>query len=760
MSAPANKGRRRFLIAAGALGGGLAVGGWWFYRPRNLLPAPDSLTAAAGESIFNAWIKIDETGRVLVQVPRQEMGQGITTSLPMLVAEELDVDFASVTFEQAPIAPVYGNAVMFGEGVPFRPDDESWIAEFARLSQFKMGRIMGLQGTGGSTSVRDAWEPMRRAGATARAMLVSAAAARFGVAENECSVSAGKVQHAASSRSLGFGEIAAEAAALPMPADVRLKSRAEFRILGTPQPRLDIPEKVDGSAMFGLDVRLPGMVYAALRHAPVFGGSIASLDSSNASEMPGVRAVLELPGTSMTNPAVAVVADHYWQAKKALEKVRVEWDNGPNGGHDTDAQRQRYAAALKEEDGRTYDAAGDVGPAFAAAASTFEAEYYAPYLAHATMEPINCTGVINNDGTAEIWVGNQGPPLVRTVIGRAADIDADNVVVHTPYLGGGFGRRSEMDVVMQIGQIANQMRGTPVQLIWSREEDIQHDQYRPMGSALMRAAFSADGEFTGFDSKVVGQSCMYSLVSRLMPGMESNAMKDRTLAEGVFDLPYGVPNRRVGHVLAEEPIPVGFWRSVGHSHNAFFAEAFIDECAEAAGRDPYEFRHALLSHSPRHQKVLETAATAAGWGTPVADGVGRGIALAESFGSIVAEVAEVELVDGRVQVRRVTCAVDCGFVVNPDTVVAQMESGIIYGLTAALYGEITVKQGRVQQSNFPDYTMVHLADAPAIDVHLVESGIEHLGGVGEPGTPPIAPAVVNALYALTGERIRALPIRV
>ncbi|MGR8919543.1 MAG: molybdopterin cofactor-binding domain-containing protein [Gammaproteobacteria bacterium] len=760
MSAPVSKGRRRFLIAAGAAGGGLAVGSWWFYRKRDLLPAPDSLVAGENEAIFNAWIKIDTGGRVVVQVPRQEMGQGITTALPMLVAEELDVDLAAVAFEQAPIAAVYGNATMFGEGVPYRPDDDSWVAQFARLTQFKLGRVLGLQGTGGSSSVRDAWEPMRRAGATARAMLVSAAAARLGVDEGELEVRGGAVVHAASQRSLAFGDLAAEASRLPMPREVRLKDRSEFTILGTPQPRLDVPGKVDGSAEFGLDVRPDGMVYAAVRQAPTLGGGIRRVDSNDASEMPGVRAIIELPGTSMTNAGIAVVADHYWQAKKALDEVRVEWDDGPHAGHDTGEQRRRFAAMLDEEPGRAYDEAGDVRQAFASADTTVEASYYAPYLAHATMEPLNCTAVVRADDTAEVWVANQGPPLVRMVVGKVAGIDAERVAVHTPYLGGGFGRRAEMDVVMQAAQIANQLRDTPVQVVWSREEDIRHDVYRPMGAASMRAAIGADGRLEGLEARVVGQSCMYGIVGRLMPGMESDLMKDRTVAEGLFDLPYGVPNRHVAHVMAFEPVPVGYWRSVGHSHNAYFAEAFIDECAEAAGQDPYEFRRALLAHAPRHHRVLETAASKAGWGKPLPAGVGRGIAFAESFGSLVAQVAEVELIDGRVRVRRVVCAVDCGFAVNPDTVEAQMESGILFGLTAALYGEITISGGRVQQSNFPDYPMVRLADAPAIEVHVLESGIEHLGGIGEPGTPPIAPAVANAVYALTGKRVRELPIRV
>lgn len=754
-----NTGRRRFLIATGAVGVGLTVGSWWFYRKRNLLIAPDGLKAGENEAIFNAWIKIDSDGHIIVQVPRQEMGQGVATALPMLVAEELNVDFSDVKFEQAPIDSVYGNAVMFGEGAPYRPDDVSWLAEFTRLTQFKLGRVLGLQGTGGSSSVRDAWEPMRYAGATARAMLLTAGAQRLGVAASDCTVANGKVQHLQTNRSIGFGQLANDAAALPMPSDVKLKDRRDFKILGTPQARIDIPEKVDGSAIFGLDARPNGLVYAAIRHNPIVKGGIVKIDSSEANAMPGVLAVIELPKTSATDAAVAVVARHYWQAKKALAKVNVQWSDGPNPDHDTDAQRARFSEQLKLEDGRVYDTAGDTKHAFQQATKTLNAEYFAPYLAHATMEPINCTAVIHADNQAEVWIGNQAPTLVRMMFSRATGLESESITVHTPYLGGGFGRRSEMDVVVQAGQIAKQMLGTPVQLIWSREEDIQHDTYRPMAAATMGAALDSSGNLVGLQSKITGQSCAYNIFSRLLPGMESNLMKDRTLAEGLFDLPYQIPNRLVTHVLADEPAAVGFWRSVGYSHHAFFAEAFIDECAEAAGQDPYLFRHTLLAHLPRHQKVLQTVATKAGWGTPLPAGIGRGIALTESFGSIVAQIAEVEIKNGKPLVRRVTCAIDCGFAVNPDSVVAQMESGIIFGLSAALYGEITIKNGRIQQSNFTDYQMVKMADSPEIDVVLIESGIENLGGVGEPGTPPIAPAVANALYTISGKRIRELPIR-
>lgn len=760
MAETINKSRRRFLVAGAAATGGLIIGTAWFYRKRDLLTPPAALQAGAGEQIFNAWIKIGNDGRIVVQVPRQEMGQGVTTALPMLVAEELDADFADVRFEQAPIDDIYANATMLGESVPFRPDDHSWVAELARVTQFKMGQTLGLSATGGSTSVRDAFEPMRRAGASARAMLVSAAARRFGVAEAECTVAASRVSHAVSGQSASFAELADEAARLPLPEDVKLKAREEFSLLGTSQARIDMRPKVDGSAAFGLDVRPEGMVYAAIAQSPVFGGGIKNYDAGDVAEWPGVRAVLELPATKTSAAALVVVAEHYWQARKALQAIPVEWAGGDHAAHSTLEQRRRYAALLDNEDGRVYDEAGDSAAALAAAATTIDADYHAPYLAHATLEPVNCTTLVRSDGSAEVWLGNQGPGVVRWITAEAAGIDSENVTVHTPYLGGGFGRRGEMDVVMQAALVANQLTDVPVQLIWSREEDMRHDLYRPMASARFRAGLNEDGSVAAFEAKTVGQSTVESLTSRLMPVMASDAMKDKTTMEGIFDLPYAFNNRRASHVRTHEPVPVGFWRSVGHSQNAFFAEGFVDEMAVAAGRDAFEFRSDALAHAPRHRAVLEVAAKRAGWGRPLAGSRGRGIALAESFGSIVAQVAEVEVSGSTIAVKRVVCAIDCGFAVNPDNVVAQVESGIVFGLSAALYGKITVAGGRVEQGNFPDYRMVQMAEMPEIEVHLVESGIEHLGGVGEPGTPPLAPAVANAVFAATGKRLRELPLRV
>jgi isoquinoline 1-oxidoreductase subunit beta len=754
-----NPWRRRFLVVGTLAASGLAVGLWRFYREGDRLAPPPGLKAGSGNALLTAWIQVGTDNLVTVHVPRQEMGQGITTALPMLVAEEMDADPAQMRFVQAPVDPVFANATMIGDGVPFRPDDDGWLARTTRTTQLRFGALLGVQGTGGSTSVRDAWMPMRRAGATARAMLVSAAAEQFGVPPSECIVENGTVIHTASKRAVTFGTLALRAGRRPIPRDVALKAPAQFRILGTSPPRIDIPAKTDGSAVFGSDVRLPGMRYAALVQCPVFGGTLKSFDASAAQAMPGVRAVTALAPTATSAAAVAVIADHFWQAQKALAAVTVSWEEGPAAGHDTTAQRARYRALLRDGDARVYDEAGEVEHALAAPPVLVDAEYFAPYLAHAAMEPVNATAIVRRDGTCEIWVGNQAPTLVKWFAARAADVDTDRVIVHTPYLGGGFGRRVEMDVVMQAVALAKSLPDTPVQLVWSREDDIRHDVYRPMAAARMQAALDSTGRVIGWSARVVSQSCTGEFSARLLPAAASDAMKDKTTLEGLFDLPYRFPNRRTSHVLTHEPVPVGYWRSVGHSHNAFFAESFVDECAAAAKRDPVEFRRALLADAPRHRRVLEVAAEKAGWGTALPAGIGRGVAMAESFHSIVAQVAEVGIVDGAPRVRRVVCAIDCGFALHPDTVVAQMESAIVFGLTAALHGEITTQAGRVQQGNFGDYPLLRLADTPEIEVIIVNSGVEHLGGVGEPGTPPVAPAVCNAIFAATGKRIRSLPVR-
>jgi len=723
---------------------------------------PAALALRPGEVAFSAWLKIGADGIVRVQVPRQEMGQGILTALPMLVAEELDCELALLQFEQAPVDAVYANATMLADAVPFRPDDRGWLADMARQTQYRFAELLGVQATGGSSSVRDAWLLMRHAGAAARTMLVAVAAKRWGVEATACRTERGAVLHDASRRRLAYGELAADAAALPPPARVALKDPREFRLLGKPQARLDTPAKVDGSAPFGSDVRLPGMRYAAIAQCPAFGGAFKSADLNAARNLPGVAAVLELAPTSTSPAALAVVADGWWRAKSVLDGLKIEWSAG--AALDSARQREVYAGLLESGPARAYEAVGDATGALAGAKNLIEAVYEVPYLAHATMEPMNATALAN-DGRCELWAGTQAPTLAKWFAAKGAGVPSDRVTVHTPYLGGGFGRRAEMDVVVQAAQIAARLPGVPVQLVWSREEDVQHDVYRPMALARLRCALDAGGAIAAWHHRIAGQSCTQGLTARLMPAAASDLMKDKTVAEGAYDLAYAMPNRLVEHVLAHEPVPVGYWRSVGHSYNAYFVECFLDEVAKAAGKDPFEFRRAMLAGAPRHRKVLETAAAMAGWGRPVAAGegrrIGRGIALAESFHSIVAQVAEVEIApEGALRVRRVWCAIDCGMALNPAIVAAQMESGIVFGLSAALHGEITLKDGRVQQSNFHDYEVLRMADCPRIAVRIVESGWEHLGGVGEPGTPPIAPAVANAVFAATGKPVRRLPIRI
>ena len=749
--------RRSFLIATGLAGGALVVGGAFVYAPRNRLRRPASFALTQGDPLFNAWVAIAPDGGVTVLVPRQEMGQGITTALPMLVAEELDCDLERVRFEQASVDPVYANATLLADGVPFRPDDRGWLASAARHTQFKVAELLGVQATGGSTSVRDAWTVMRHAGAAARSQIVMAAARRWGVAPSECRTEQGRVMHAPTNRTLGYGELAVEAAHLEVPAKLALKDAGAFRLIGKSQPRLDIPAKTDGTAPYGIDTRVPGLVYAAIGHCPVFGGTLERMDSGKAMRLPGVKSVFELPRTSATEPAVAVIADSWWRAQNALAALDLRWSAGSHARLDSATQHAAYAELLANGKAREYERIGDPRAAFASAGRVLDATYFAPYLAHATMEPMNCTAWLK-EGSLELWCGNQSPTLARWAAAKAARVDSDNVVVHTPYLGGGFGRRAETDVVFEAATLAARMPGTPVQLIWSRAEDLQHDRYRPMAMARLRSALGADGAIAAWHHRIVSQSCTQGFTARLLPAAASDLMKDKTTVEGAYDLPYAMPSRQVEHVLAEQPVAVGFWRSVGHSTNAFFVEAFLDEVAHAAGKDPLQYRLAMLAAVPRHRRVLETAARAAGWGKPLRGG--RGIALAESFHSIVAQVAEVEVDASRkVHVRRIVCAIDCGRAVNPDTVVAQMESGIVFGLSAALHGEITLKNGRVEQRNFPDYALVGMAGCPAIEVHIVDSGWEHLGGAGEPGTPPVAPAVANAIFAATGERVRRLPIR-
>lgn len=746
--------RRGFLLAGAAVGGGLLVG-CGAPSATERLGRGDTLPVRDGEVALNGWVKIAPDGRVTVAVPRAEMGQGVTTALPMLLAEELGARWEDVHVEAAPVARLYANASVLLSVLPFTPDDEGLTARVARAGAQRLAYMLSLQVTGASSSVRDAWEPMRTAGATARAMLVQAAAARWGVPTAQCHVEAGRVVQTRTGASLGFGELVTAAAALSPPTEVPLKDAAQFRFIGRPMPRKDVPAKVDGSARFGIDVRLPDMVYATIVQPPVFGARVATLDAALALKRPGVHRVLQIP------QGVVVVASNWWRAQQAVADLRITYTTTP---HDQVASRdiaRAFAQALNETAGTTFAERGQPEAQLASATRVIEARYTAPFLAHATMEPMNCTAQWHprgeRQGQLDVWVGTQVPSFVQWKAAQAAGIDTEQVRLQQFYLGGGFGRRLETDMVEQAVAIAMQLDGLPVKLLWSREEDMQHDVYRPAALSVFRAGLDAQGRVTAWHNRVVAPSVGLSTTARLLPWAAADT-PDKNQIEGAFELPYAFPHLAVTQVRPATHVPLGSWRSVGHSYNAFFTECFMDELAHAQGQDPVAYRQGLLQGHPRHQAVLALAARQAGWGQALPAGRARGVALHESFGSVCAQVAEVSIEGDQVRVHRVTCAIDCGVVVNPDTVDAQLQSAIVYGLSAALYGEITLAHGRVEQSSFPSYPVLQMAQMPRIDTHTVSS-TRAPGGVGEPATPPIAPAVANALFALRGQRVRDLPIR-
>lgn len=744
---PRSRGRRRLLIG-GAVAAGAMLVGWRFLTPSGSASPAALLNPDADEAALNAWVKIAAHGKVTIAVPRSEMGQGVQTSLPMILAEELDADWLKVQIVDAGVDVAYTNQVMLSEGFPFGPHDQGFLARGARSSGEWVSRLIGVQATGGSTSVRSAWGPMREAGAAARAMLVAAAAEKFGVSGSELSTIDGVVSHAASNRSVTYGELAARAATKGIPEDLTLKQPSDFRIIGTSKARLDIPAKVDGTAVFGADVQLPDMLHATLRHAPVPGATVKRFDPADVARLPGVKKAMAVPG------AVAVIADSYWLAKQAIDSLAIDWEMAEASPVSTDDIFQQFEAALVE-DGFAYQDDGDAVVALEAATDVHEATYRAPFLAHATMEPMNCTALLK-DGKLTVWAPTQAPSVMRWIAAQQADLSEDNVEINVTFLGGGFGRRAEPDFVQQAVALAVAVPGRPVKLLWSREEDMQNDTYRPAGLSHFRVSLDPEGYPLAWHNKVVGPSTSGQATMRFIP-FGSDAGPDRTTVDGAAWLPYAASDVRVEHILSRVPMRVGFWRSVGHSHNAFFSEGMIDELAHKAGKDPYRYRQHLLRDKPRYLRVLDAAAGKAGWDQPLSAGRARGIALHESFGAIVAQVVEVSLEDGVPRVHRVVCAVDCGVVINPDTLVGQMESGIVYGLSAALWGRIDFEGGEVQQSNFPDYEVIRMATMPKIDTVIIPSA-EAPGGAGEPGTPPIAPAVANALFKLTGTRVRDLPL--
>lgn len=759
-AAAVDPGRRRFLLAGAALGGGLLVG-CSAPTPEDRLGSPDVLPVREGHVALNGWVRIATDGTVTVAVPRAEMGQGVFTALPLLLAEELDADWDDVRAEPAPVDRIYANQAMMLNALPFGVEEDGWLVRAGSAALERLGSVLSLQATGGSSSIRDAWGPLRVAGATARAMLVQVAAQRWQVDASACRTEAGRVIHPDGQRKLGYGELAADAAKLAPPEHVRLKDPKQFRLIGRAAPRQDIPAKVNGSAVFGIDVRVPGMVFASLIQAPVFGADVASFDGSAALKQRGILKVVRIPH------AVAVIADSWWRAKQARALVKVQWTATPNDAYTSQDLARAADEALRDGFGMPYVMRGDAEGRIEQARKgsqgakgpvprVLEARYHAPHLSHAALEPINCTARVH-EGRVELWVSTQVASLARWRAAQVAGVETDQVALHLPLVGGGFGRRLEVDMVEQAVRLAMQADGRPVKMVWTREEDTQHDFYRPAAWADFRAALDEQGRAIAWHNRVAAQPPTNMATVRLLP-WASSKLPDKSQIEGAFDVPYAIEHMKVQQLQLESPVPVGFWRSVGHSYNAFFTECFADELAHAEGADPVAWRLARLAAQPRHRAVLDEVARRAGWGTPLPAGHARGVALQGSFGSICAQVVEASLEGGEVRVHRVTCVIDCGVVVHPDTVVAQMQGSIVFALTAALHGEITVAEGRVQQSSFPDQPLLPLARTPRIDVHLMPSA-HPPGGVGEPGVPPLAPALANALFGLTGERLRSLPLR-
>ena len=702
--------RRSFLGASAAASAGLMLG--------LSLPFSIGKAEAAADGVFapNAFVRIGSDGKIVLTMPYVEMGQGTYTAIPMLIAEELEVDLQQVILEHA-------------------------VAD----EKLYVNPLLGIQATGNSNAIRGAWQPLRQAGAVARTMLVAAAAERWEVDPATCRAEKGEVVHTPTGRRLGYGQLALDAGRMPAPESVELKQPQDFKLIGTPAKRPDTPAKVNGTAVYGIDVRPPGVKVATLAQSPVFGGRVKSVDDAAAKAVKGVRQIVRL------DDAVAVVADHMGAAKKGLEALVIQWDDGPHAGLTTEA----IAAELEQATltpGAVAQEIGDADNAMASAVTKVEATYQLPFLAHATMEPMNCTVHVHKDG-CEIWVGTQALARAQAAAAETAGLPLDKVVVHNHLIGGGFGRRLDVDGVARAVEIAKHVDG-PVKVVWTREEDIQHDMYRPMFIHRLSAGLDGKGMPVAWNNHYAGSS----VVARYLPPAFNNGL-DPDTTEGAIDLVYNLPNLHVEYVRVEPPgIPTAFWRSVGPSRNVFVTESFLDELAAAANRDPVAYRLALLDKAPRAKAVLALAAEKAGWGMKQPPRVGRGISVQNAFGTYMAQVAEVEVAnDGAVRVRRVVCAVDCGIVVNPDTVEAQVQSGVMFGITAALYGNITVRNGRVEQTNFDSYQILRMNEAPDVEVHIVQSQ-ELPGGLGEAGTSAIVPAVINAIFAATGKRLRRLPV--
>ena len=705
--------RRSFLTGISAAGGGLTLS---FAIP--LAPARAAAAATAEAPEITAWLVIGADNSVVIRVARSEMGQGAQTGLAMLVAEELECDWATVRTE-------------------FVAPEENWRRE----------RIWGDLSTGASRSIAASQLYLRQAGATARHMLIAAAAARWQVPAAECVAQMSVITHRPTGRTLTFGAVAEDAARLTPPAAVELKDPGSWKLAGKPRRRLDLLDKVTAQPIYATDVRLPDMLYAAIAHCPVFGGRLKSVDESAIASMNGVRRVVRLP------EAVAVVADSWWRARRAIETLPVLWDERGNGRVSTADITEAACRGLDAKQATVGRADGDVAAGLARAVRRIEADYAVPFLAHATMEPQTCTAHVRRGGV-EIWVPTQDATTALATAAAAAGVANENVVVHRTMLGGGFGRRAAIqEYVREAVLIAKEVEH-PVKLIWTREEDIQHDLYRPVGVARLIAGLDADGMPIAWQVRLAGPS----FVAGIVPAF-GNSFVDRSFLSGLAsEMPYDVPNYLLDYVVCQSPVPIGVWRAINYTQNVYYKECFVDEMAHAAGIDPYLYRRRLLRNSPNNLAVLDAAARHAGWFDPLPPGVFRGIAVSEACGSYCAQVVEASIEGGGVRVHRVVAALDCGHVVNPLSVEMQIQGAVVFALTAALHGEITIKNGGVEQSNFDDYEMLRIATVPSVETVLVPSG-DFWGGVGEPPVPPLAPALCNAVFAATGRRIRSLPLK-
>jgi len=711
-----NVGRREFLKTSAAITGGLCIAA---YVPELGAGARELAAVPQGAFAPNAFLRIAPDDTVTVIVNHSEMGQGVYTSLPMLLNEELEADWSKIKTEAAPVDPSYNHT------------------------------IYGVQMTGGSSTTPSEWERFRKMGAMARMMLVEAAATKWNVPPESCHVAKGFVIHAESGRKANYGSLTEAASQLKPPPNIPLKDPAKFTLIGKPTRRLDTPSKINGTAQFGLDVKIPGMLFAVVARPPVFGGKVSHVDSADTVKVPGVRGVKEIPS------GVAVIADRYWAAKLGRDKLKIKWDDGENAGLSTSKMTEEFSK-ISSSPGNIARKNGDPQGALSSAAKTIAAEYDVPYLAHAMMEPLNCVVDLRPD-SCELWTGTQFETVDRAAAAKVAGLPLEKVKVNTTLLGGGFGRRANpaSDFIVEAVHVAKVAKA-PVKVVWTREDDLAGGWYRPKWHDRFAAGLDAEGNPVAWTHTIVGQSIMAG--TAFEPMTVKNGV-DSTSVEGAADILYGIPNLQVDLHTPKIGIPVQWWRSVGHSHTGFSVEAFLDEVANAGKKDPYELRRKLLAKEPRMLAVLNLAAEKANWGKPLPKGVARGIATHFSFETYVAQVIEASVEkNGNVKVHRVVCAVDCGRVINPDIVKAQMEGGIVFGLTAALKTEITLENGRVQQKNFHDYQMLRMFESPVIEVHIVPSDVSPTG-VGEPSVPPVAPALTNAIFAATGKRIRSLPIR-